>query len=174
MSVPHPCPIILVGMMLSGKTTIGRRLADHLGWSFLDLDAEIEERSQRSVRQLFEIGEDHFRQIERETLSQILGSERFRGVLSLGGGAFVDPSSRALCNQVGLTVYLSAEPQTLASRYGSGGDRPLLDKDPIAALTEILGAREAMYREAKYALPVDGRTPDELVDLIAGIYEAHH
>ena len=125
--------VVLTGFMGSGKTTVGRALAERLGWQFLDLDTEIERRDGRSVPQVFaESGEAHFRHLETSALAGLLGQRR--GVLALGGGAPEELGNRLLLEQTPRTavVYLAAPLETLIARCerddartGAAG-RPLL------------------------------------------------
>lgn len=140
--------IVLIGMMGAGKTAVGRRLASALDLPFADADHEIEAAAGTSIANIFaEIGEAAFRGSERQVIARLLRGER--KVLALGGGAFVDPQTRALVRERGISVWLRAELDVLARRTARRTDRPLLyTLDPRARLAELLEARSPIYAEA--------------------------
>lgn len=151
-------PIVLVGMMGAGKTAVGRRLARTLGWPFKDADAAIEAAAGTSIANIFaEIGEPAFRAKERQIIGRLLNGERM--VLALGGGAFMDPQTRALVRDKALSIWLRAELDVLVRRTARPGKRPLLAKgDPREILAALLEQRTPVYAQAD--LIVDsGRTP---------------
>src|SRR3954452_13331043 len=118
-------PIVLVGLMGVGKSTVGRRLAKRLGLSFVDSDAEIEDASGYPPAEMFErYGEREFRDGERRLVARLIeGDVR---VIATGGGAFVDPRTRTLLNERAITVWLDAPVDVLAERTGRRNTRPLL------------------------------------------------
>ncbi|MGI8662752.1 MAG: iron-containing alcohol dehydrogenase [Acidimicrobiales bacterium] len=141
--------IVLVGLMGVGKTTIGRRVAQRLGRPFVDADAALEERTGRSVREVFELqGEAGFRSIETEMLGELLAAHEPR-VIAAGGGVVTEAANRSrLCADDVCVVWLSGNPRFLASRATRRDSRPLLDgDDPCGALERIAGDRDAWYRE---------------------------
>lgn len=140
--------IVLIGMMGAGKTAVGRRLAAALGWPFADADHEIEAAAGTSIANIFaEIGEAAFRSSERQVVARLLRGER--KVLALGGGAFMDPGTRALVRERGISVWLRADLDVLARRTSRRNDRPLLHTvDPRTRLAELLDARAPIYAEA--------------------------
>ena len=140
--------VVLIGMMGAGKTAVGRRLARALGWPFQDADAAIEAAAGTTISNIFaEIGEAAFRDKERRVIARLLDEER--QVLALGGGAFMDPATRALVRAKALSVGLHADLDTLVSRTGRPGKRPLLAQgDPRARLAELLEQRTPVYAEA--------------------------
>jgi shikimate kinase len=141
-------PIVLVGMMGAGKTAVGRRLAKTLSWPFKDADAAIEAAAGTSIANIFaEIGEPAFRLKERQVICRLLSGERM--VLALGGGAFMDPQTRALVREKARSIWLRADLETLARRTGRPGKRPLLAKgDPRTVLAELLNQRMPIYAQA--------------------------
>lgn len=165
-----PRPIILIGMMYSGKSTVGRVLASSLERTFIDIDNEIEKASQLSIRDWFLIrGETAFREEEHKKLLHAVDSNP-RSVIAAGGGAFEDPKSRIHCLENGWVVYLLARIETLAGRLADTTDRPLLDdsrKPPETVLVKLMEEREENYRKAHYSVAVEGRTAKEVAEIIA-------
>ncbi len=141
-------PIVLVGMMGAGKTAVGRRLARTLGWPFKDADAAIEAAAGTTIANIFaEIGEPAFRLKERQIIARLLNGERM--VLALGGGAFMDPQTRALVRAQARSVWLRAELDVLVRRTARPGKRPLLAKgEPREVLACLLEQRTPIYSEA--------------------------
>jgi len=131
-----------------GKTTVGRRLASALDLPFRDADEEIEKAAGRSVSEIFDdFGEAGFRDGERKVISRLLQAPPM--VLALGGGAFVDPETRALLKDQACTIWLQADIATLVSRVARRNTRPLLrNKDPRRVLSELLEKRTPAYAEA--------------------------
>ena len=141
-------PIVLVGMMGVGKSTIGRKLAQLLGVPFADADEEIEAAAQLSVSEIFEkFGEEYFRDGERRVIARLL--EGGPSVLATGGGAFVQPATRELIQQHGIPVWLDSDVATLVERVGRRDTRPLLrDGDPKEIVGRLKAEREGSYAEA--------------------------
>lgn len=172
--------MVLVGMMGAGKSTVGRALADRLGWAFLDTDEVIERTVGRTVAEVFAAdGEAAFRAEERRALAGALpatpaatpAGKSTDGpvVLSVGGGAVLDPENRRQLREADLVVWLRAEVPTLAARVGAGAgdERPLLGDDPVAALARLLRERRALYEElADLVVDVDDLTPADAVERI--------
>jgi shikimate kinase len=152
--------IALVGLMGVGKSSIGRRLAKALGLPFRDADAEIEKAAGRSVTDIFdELGEREFRDGERKVIARLL--EGRPHVLAAGGGAFVDPRTRALMKQKAVTVWLRADLDVLVERVSRRDTRPLLrERDPRTVLSGLLEARAPHYAEADIAVDT-GKGPHE-------------
>ena len=140
--------IVMVGMMGAGKSSIGRRLAARLGIPFADADTEIEEAAGMSIADIFEAhGEPSFRSGETRVIARLL--EHGPQVLATGGGAFMDPQTRANIRCKGISVWLKAELDVLARRLRRRSDRPLLKTaDPIATLAHLLAERGPIYGEA--------------------------
>nr|WP_313174985.1 bifunctional shikimate kinase/3-dehydroquinate synthase AroKB [Massilia sp.] len=139
--------IFLVGLMGSGKTTIGRLLARRLGRRFVDSDHAIEARTGASIPWIFEIeGEASFRRREAEMIRELTGQEGI--VLATGGGAVLDPASRALLAERGTVIYLRAGIGSILQRTSHDKNRPLLQTaDPRRKLEQLLAQREPLYRE---------------------------
>src|SRR3954468_18871021 len=141
-------PIVLVGLMGAGKSTVGRRLAKRLGLPFIDSDDEIERAADHSISEIFDrFGEASFRDGERRVIRRLLGGPP--AVLATGGGAFMEPATRALILERCIAIWLDAEAETLAERVQRRSARPLLrDKDPLPLLRELAAARNPVYAEA--------------------------
>jgi shikimate kinase len=146
-------PVVLVGLMGSGKTTVGKKLARMVGRRFVDADVELEARTGRSVAAWFEAeGEAGFRAAEADLLAQLV-VESGPLVVGAGGGVVVTAANRALLAAPGTTVvYLHAEPGFLASRAQAKPHRPLLAGDPVEVLTRMYAERDGWYREVADAV----------------------
>ncbi|GGG90657.1 shikimate kinase [Glycocaulis albus] len=142
-------PLVLVGLMGAGKTSIGRRVADRLGWRFRDSDHEVEEAAGRSVSEIFaDFGEAAFRDGERRVIARLL-EEPGHCVIALGGGAFIHDETRALIKDKALSVWLKADIDTLMERVSRRDTRPLLQTDdPRAVMETLLAERGPVYAEA--------------------------
>jgi shikimate kinase len=160
---------VLVGPPGAGKTTVGELLAARLGVTLRDTDADIEAALGMSVADIFiEKGEDAFRAAERAAVAAALAEHP--GVLALGGGAVIDPASRAALG--GHTVvYLEVDVSDAARRVGLARDRPLLIEAPRARLAALLRERRPLYKEvAAVVVDTSGRTPEEVAeDVVARI-----
>jgi len=141
-------PIVMVGMMGAGKSAIGRRLAQRLGLPFVDADAEIERAAGCTIEEIFEKhGEAVFRDGERRVIARLLDGPV--SVLATGGGAFMDPETRARIRGRAIAVWLKADLETLVERVARRGHRPLLKGgDPREILTRLMAARNPIYAEA--------------------------
>ena len=150
----------LIGMMSSGKTKVGRRLSDHSGLPFVDVDDEIVARAGMTIPQIFaNHGEPAFRTMESEEVARIAGS-RQRLVVATGGGAILDGTSRRLMRETGLVVWLKPSIASLIAK-GKTHNRPLLQgyADLGARYTEIWEARKHLYQEAAhFTIPMHGKT----------------
>jgi len=141
-------PIVLVGLMGVGKSTVGRRLAHRMRLPFVDADNEIERAAGMTIAEMFErFGEAHFRDGERRVIARLIdGNPK---VIATGGGAFINEETRALILEHGLAVWLDAAPAVLAERVGRRDHRPLLrGKDAKAVLTELAAIRNPFYAMA--------------------------
>lgn len=138
--------VFLVGMMGAGKTTVGRKLAKSLSCQFIDLDHEIENRTGVSIPTIFEIeGEGGFRRREAQALSDL---QRDAFVVATGGGAILNPASRALMSARGFVVYLHAAAELLYARTQNDKGRPLLQvADPLSKIRDLVERRDPLYRE---------------------------
>jgi shikimate kinase len=150
-----------------GKSTIGRKLAQSLELPFRDADHEIELAAGRSIPEIFaERGEAEFRAGERRVIGRLLLQEP-RHVLATGGGAFMDPQTRAVMKQKAVTVWLKADLEVLVRRVGRKTTRPLLiDKDPRKVLQELMDKRYPVYAEADIVIMTDDRPAAAAVEAI--------
>ncbi|MFU8854043.1 shikimate kinase [Micromonospora sp. SL1-18] len=159
---------VLVGAPGSGKTTVGLALADALGVTFRDTDADIEQLAGKPIPEIFvDEGEAHFRTLERAAVAAALASHP--GVLALGGGAVLAEENRAAL--IGHTVvHLSVELSDAVKRVGLGAGRPLLALNPRATLKHLMEQRRPLYAEVATATVVtDGRTPVEIAAEILAV-----
>ena len=141
-------PLVLVGMMGAGKTTVGRRLAARLNRQFLDSDEEIEKAAQMSIPEIFEQrGEPEFRAGETRVIARVLKDGGI--VLATGGGAFVNEETRALVKGEAISIWLKAEADILFERVSRRSNRPLLKTaNPRATLEKLIEDRYPIYAEA--------------------------
>ncbi|MCC6849716.1 MAG: shikimate kinase [Deltaproteobacteria bacterium] len=136
--------VVLMGFMGTGKSEVGRRLAQRLGRSFVDTDHAIEERAGKRVAAIFaDDGEAAFRRLEREAVAD--AASRGGVVIAVGGGAVLDPENVRRLRDSGVLVHLTARPEIIVRRVGDGGGRPLLRDDPRAAVTRLLAERGPAY-----------------------------
>jgi shikimate kinase len=159
--------VVLVGMMGTGKTSVGRRVAAALGWRFVDSDEQIEARTGRTVREIFEAdGEAAFRVLERDALAAAL-ADPAPAVVAAAGGVVLDPANRDLLRDAGKVIWLTAEPEVLVSRVDTGDHRPLLAGDPLGTLRRLAAERQTLYRDvADEVVPVDEIDADAVAALI--------
>lgn len=151
-------PIVLVGMMGVGKSTVGRKLATLLHLPFVDADEEIEKAAKMSIADIFaQFGEPNFRSGERRVISRLMDGRA--KVLATGGGAFCDPETRALILAKGIPVWLDSEVDVLVERVGRKDTRPLLrNGDPREILTRLRNERRPAYSQAPIHI-LSGNTP---------------
>lgn len=141
-------PIVLIGMMGAGKTTVGRRLSGKLGRHFLDSDEEIEKAAHMTIPEIFaQRGEGEFRAGETRVIARVLKDANI--VLATGGGAFVNLETRALIQQGAISVWLKAEADILFERVSRRSNRPLLNTaNPRATLEKLIAERYPIYADA--------------------------
>lgn len=146
--VKPPRTVALVGLMGAGKSTIGRRLAQALELPFVDADTEIEHAAGQSIPEIFaKHGECEFRRGERAVIERLL--DRPPHILATGGGAFIDPRTRALMKERAISIWLKAPLDVLMKRVSKRDDRPLLrEDDPRAVMQRLMDERYPIYAEA--------------------------
>jgi shikimate kinase len=167
---PPPRTIALVGLMGAGKSAIGKRLALRLGLPFVDADEEIERAAGCSIAEFFErFGEAEFRAGERRVIERLL--EGPLHVLSTGGGAYMDPKTRAMLRDKAITVWLRADLEVLFDRVRRRGHRPLLSQgDPKEVLARLMQQRYPVYAEADVTVESTAqaaeRTTEQVIDAL--------
>jgi shikimate kinase len=159
--------IYLVGFMASGKTTIGRLLAERLGWRFVDLDDDIEAAQKMKISQIFDTrGEEEFRRAEHAAMRARVREIECGTptVMALGGGAFVQPDNYALLEDNGVTIWLDCPFETIKRRVEQATHRPLA-RDP-ATFALLYGARREAYARADYRIPIESDDPAAVVEAV--------
>ncbi|WP_438433484.1 shikimate kinase [Gorillibacterium sp. sgz500922] len=163
--------IVLVGFMGTGKTTVGRMVADKLGYAFVDSDLEVERAAGTAVAELFaERGEAHFRELESAALARILAGRH--QVVATGGGAALSAENRRLMLSRGRVVELAAAEETIVERVRHTGHRPLLAGNVRERVAAVRKEREGLYAFAHYRLETDGLSPQEAAERIGDWYLA--
>jgi shikimate kinase len=160
--------IVLIGMMGAGKSTIGRLLAEAIGFEFIDADRELEARSGVSIPTIFEIeGEDGFRRRETVLLDEL--SQRPRIVLATGGGAVLDGQTRQRLRERALVIYLRATADEVHRRTRRDKSRPLLQaENPRERIEQLLSEREPLYAQtAHLSFQSAAANPKRLVERLA-------
>jgi shikimate kinase len=155
--------IVVVGLMGAGKTKVGRRLAARLGLRFSDSDQEIEAAAGESIEEIFaNRGERAFREGERRVIARLLAQPVH--VLATGGGAFMDPLTRALIARRGVSLWLRADLDVLVSRVSRRNNRPLLKGgDPRTILSELMESRHPIYAKADVVVDSSDGSPEATV-----------
>jgi shikimate kinase len=156
--------VLLIGFMGSGKSTVGRLVADRMGRPFVDLDREIESSEGRDIAGIFaEKGEGAFRAAESEAIRSLGSMEP--SVVACGGGVVLDEANRAMVKGSGTAVYLQVSAEEALSRIGNTADRPLLSGAGPGAAAELLRSREALYEAtADVTVATGHRTPEQVAD----------
>ena len=155
--------IVLVGMMGAGKSSIGRRLAGRLGIPFIDADMEIESAAGMSIPEIFEKhGEPYFRAGEARVIARLL--DNGPQVLATGGGSIMDPQTRALIGQKGISIWLKADIDVLLKRTKRRNDRPLVEK-----IKDLLPVREPIYAQADIVIQSRDEPHDTIIEEIMSV-----
>ena len=163
---PFQKPIVLVGLMGAGKTSIGRKLAERMQVSFVDADHEIEKAAGCTITEFFEkFGEKEFRRGEKRVIERLLKSRPC--ILATGGGAFIDPETRATIKNTAVSIWLNADLDTLDHRLARRSGRPLLQtKNPRATLQSLMEKRYPIYAEADMTVDTKNGSIDVTVDKV--------
>ncbi len=169
-----PPRVYITGSMGSGKSTAGPLVAEHLGYRFLDLDAEVEKAAGSSISELFvRRGERMFRALETAVLSEAVVQEQV--VVATGGGALANEGNLLMAETSGFIVYLKLPPSVLAGRLHGPGGRPLLhdesgrpmtEQEIVDRLAELIDQRERFYQHADAVIEAEGMTPAEVAAAI--------
>jgi shikimate kinase len=167
--IPAVRNLILIGMMGSGKSTVGRRLASSLGRTFVDADTVLQARCGVPISTIFELeGEVGFRRREAALIAEL--AQPAASVLATGGGAVLSPASRALMHELGFVVYLQAPVAELWQRLKRDRTRPLLrTDDPRARIESLVTQRDPLYRQTAHLVVTTGRQPvtQTVADILA-------
>ncbi len=164
--MPKDKSIVFVGMMGAGKSTVGRKLAFKLDYDFIDTDLEIENAAQLSISEIFaNYGEAHFRDIEKKIIIRLLND--MSGIISVGGGAFMDDELRQAIHEKGISIWLKADLETLLNRVHKQEHRPLLMQDnPEKVLRNLIDKRYPVYGQSNITVKNNDISPDKTVELV--------
>lgn len=162
----------LIGMMGSGKSTVGVEVAARAGVDFVDTDVLVASVTDSSIADLWaNEGEHAFRRLENEMIASAAGGDPM--VVATGGGAVLEQTNIDLMRASGLVIWLEATPETLAARVGKDGSRPLVANtdDPVRALAELLESRREDYsRAAHHRIRTDGRDTADIAEEVIGLW----
>lgn len=158
----------LIGMMGSGKTTVGRLVADAIGLEFIDTDAAITDATGRAIADLVNADEPHFRSAEKDVVESIAGRD---AVVATGGGVGADLELSAVMRRTGLVVLLTAPVEVLSDRVGRGDGRPLLGSDTSGDLERLLLARAIRYRSAAHVVVDASTAPGTVAEAVVAAWE---
>ncbi len=163
--------IALIGFMGTGKTSIGRRLADKMTRYFIDVDDLIEKQIGKPISKIFKEGELKFRTLEREKIKSLRNKKNC--VISCGGGIILDKENMEILQQISIIILLEASKETILKHTISDGKekRPLLNKeDPLNEIENMLRIRKSLYDKfASFRIIIDHKSIDEIVNEIIGI-----
>jgi len=170
--------IYLIGLSGTGKTRSGRRVAELLGWPFVEMDGVIEDRAGKPIPRIFEEnGEEYFRDLESQILAEV--AERGGRIVSTGGGVPIREENREIMKTSGLIVRLAASPEIIHQRLVSSAPqrgrtlRPLLGDDaPVEKLRKMLAERESAYSVANVTVDTEHKSHDEVAEAISGAWQA--
>jgi shikimate kinase len=157
--------IILIGMMGTGKTTIGGALSEKTGWSWADTDQMIEERTEKSISSIFhEDGEPVFRRFETAILQEFESTDRF--IITTGGGMVLDPINRELMKKIGWVICLHAPVEVIINRVKTNPSRPLLQGNVDERVKTIALERQHLYDFADYRVDTSKHSVEQITSLI--------
>jgi len=170
-SAAQPALIYVVGFMGAGKTSVGLRLAELLGWRFVDLDQEIERNAGESIRAIFKArGEAWFRAAERAELEK--ASRLVNAVVALGGGAFCSEENRRIVDATGISVWLDVTIETIYDRCAGDATRPLFGS--LSEMDLLLKKRRPFYEKSRRRVSADNLSVDEIAQKILRLFAASH
>lgn len=161
--------IVLIGMMGSGKTTIGKLLGEKLTLRSIDIDVIIEHNEKRTISEIFQNeGEKYFRNIERETIKKNFTNKDL--IISLGGGAFEDQLTQELLLKNSTVIYLKTSPNVILERIKNNTNRPLLKNQmTVERIQSIILQRQKNYELANITILTDNKNTDKIVEEILGV-----
>ena len=175
--IPSSKPIVLVGLMGAGKSSVGRLVAKKLDLHFFDADNEIELAADCSIREIFEkYGEEAFRNCERRVISRLI--KQTSSVIATGGGAFINSETRELIQKNAISIWLKANLETLIQRTKGRRTRPLLNvKKPDEVLAELMELRHPIYQEADITIITNSNkkniTSNKVIEAVKKHYSKH-
>ena len=162
--------LILIGMMGSGKSTIGRLLAEKLNLRFFDIDFLIENKTSMKIDEIFEKkGEDEFRNLEKEITLKFLNKTNC--IISLGGGAFINEIIKTKVKKKGIAIWLNWNSQTLINRIRKNKKRPIALNLDDNGLKDLINSRSKIYSKANYKINCENMNKTEIIKKITQIYE---
>ena len=172
--MPPGRSIVLVGLMGAGKSSVGKRLAQRIALDFVDADHEIERAASCTIEEIFaRFGEPAFRDGERRVINRLL-EDRSPIVLATGGGAFMDPDTRACIRARGVSIWLRADVDVLFRRVARRTHRPLLKQgNPRDVLERLIALRYPVYAQADLTVDSDDSPAEETVDRVIAAMRAH-
>ncbi|OGH97570.1 MAG: hypothetical protein A2104_03065 [Candidatus Melainabacteria bacterium GWF2_32_7] len=165
--------IVLIGLMGSGKTTVGNLIAQKLGKNFIDTDVLIEKEAQMTINEIFQLyGETHFRELESKIIKKLsLDSDQ---IISTGGGSVENQDNLKNLKETGILFYLKASAKKLFERIKNEDNRPLLkNDDPLKTLEKLLEKREKFYTQANFIISTENKQIDEIVNEIVEKYKKY-
>ena len=163
--------IVLIGMMGSGKSSIGKKLSDKLNLDFVDIDKKIEEIESKTISEIFQInGENYFRKIEEDLSINYLKLKN--KVISLGGGGYINEKIRSQCLKNCISVWLNWKNETIINRIKNSKKRPLTTKLNTNQLKKLIFERSKIYNSSDYKLNCDKLSKEEIVIKIIKFYES--
>ena len=157
--------LILIGFMGTGKTSLGKLLAEKLGRGFIDIDQKIEQDAGLSIPQIFEkYGEKYFRELEKNAVKEI--TQRRGLVIATGGGTIKDEENLRLLKNSGVIVCLTTEPEEILRRTERRGERPMLDaeEDRLTTIKKLLAERQQFYSQADYTIDTTDWSPLQIMN----------
>ena len=164
--------LILIGFMGTGKTSLGKLLANRLGRGFIDLDQKIEHDAKMTIPQIFELhGEKYFRELEKKAVREV--SERKNLVIATGGGTVKDAENVRLLKNSGVIICLTTDPEEIFRRTERRGERPVLDsgEDRLATIKKLLAEREIFYSQADYTIDTTDWSPLQIMNDICNHFK---
>ncbi len=162
--------LVLVGMMGSGKSTIGKIIADKINYKFIDTDQEIEKVEEISIKSIFELkGEGYFRIIEENLIKEIVKNDKL--VISLGGGSFLNANTKKLIQKKSISFWLNWNYQTIISRIAFNKKRPLIKNLDRKDLISMMKDRAMVYKDAHFKIDCENLTKIQIVNKILKKYE---